>query len=179
MGILKQGLSKAVVAAAAGVAVSAAVIAAWVLWPGSGSGSGSANAAGPQARQYLDASACLLTGSSGVSPGTAGAQAWDAMESASLASHVMVSHLPSAEPADVPVLLNTLIERECGVIVVTGASQNQVTSAARANPGRHFILVTGGTATGSVAVLPNAVTVSAARASGRINQEVLALAGVS
>lgn len=177
MGRLKQGLLKAVVAAAAVVAVSAAVIAAWVLWPGSGSGS--ASAAVPQARQYLNTSACLLTGASGVSPGTVGARAWDAMESASVASRVMVSHLPSAEPADVPVLLNTLVERECGVIVVTGASQNQVTSAARANPGRRFILVAGGTATGSVAVLPNAVTVSAAAAPGRIDKEVLALAGAS
>ena len=171
MGILKLGLSKAVVATAAGVAVSAAVIAAWMLWP--------TTPAAPRARQYLNASACLLTGASGVSPGTAGAQAWSAMESASLASHVMISHLPSARAADVPVLLNTLVERECGVIVVTGASQNQVTSAARANPGRRFILVTGGTAAGSAAALPNVVTVSAAHASGRINQEVLALAGAS
>lgn len=177
MGILKQGRSKPVVAAATALTVSAAVIAGWVLW--SGSGSGSASAAVPQARHYLDASACLLTGASGVSPGTAGAQAWDAMESASSVSHVMVSHLPSAEPADVPVLLNTLVERECGVIVVTGASQNQVTSAARANPARRFILVTAGTAAVSAAVLPNAVTVSAAHASGRINQEVVALAGAS
>ena len=169
---MKQGSSKAVlVAAAAGVAVSAAVITAWLLWP--------APAAAPQARQYLHASVCLLTGPGGVTPGTAGAQAWSAMESASMASRVMVSHLPSAEPADVPVLLNTLIERECGVIVVTGASQDQVTSAARANPGRRFVLVTDGTAAGSAAVLPNVVTVSAAHASGRINQEVRALAGAS
>ena len=173
-GAVKQGSSKAaLVAAAAGVAVSAAVITAWLLWPAP------ASAAAPQARQYLHASACLLTGPGGVSPGTAGAQAWSAMESASAASHVMVSHLPGAEPADVPVLLNTLIERECGVIVVTGASPNQVTSAARANPGRRFVLVTDGTAAGSAAVLPNVVTVSAAHASGRINQEVRALAGAS
>jgi hypothetical protein len=101
------------------------------------------------------------------------------MESASQASRVMVSHLPSAAPADVPVLLNTLIERECGVIVVTDAAQNQVTSAARANPGRRFILVTAGAPADPVAVPPNAVTVSAARAPGRINQEVVALAGAS
>ena len=174
MGTLKRGSSKAVVAAAAGAAMSAAVIAAWMLWPAT-----SATPAAPQARQYLDASVCLLTGVSGVSPGTAGAQAWSAMESASVASHVMVSHLPSAEPAEVPVLLNTLIERKCGVIVVTGGSQNQVTSAARANPGRRFILVTDAAAAGSAAMLPNVVTVSAAHASGRINQEVLALAGAS
>ena len=170
MAMRKHGFSKAVVAAAA---VSAAVIVAWMLWPGS------ATVAAPRARQYLDATACLLTGASGVSRGTVGAQAWNAMESASLASHVMVSHLPSAEPADVPTLLNTLIERACGVIVVTGASQKQVTNAARANPGRNFILVTGGGAAGPVAVLPNAVTVSAARAAGRINEEVVALAGAS
>ena len=99
--------------------------------------------------------------------------------SVSVASRVVVSHLPSAVPAEVPVLLNTLVERGCGVIVVTGASQSRVTSAALADPGRRFILVTGGTAAKPVAVLPDAVTVSAARASGRINQEVLALAGVS
>ena len=174
MGIRKQGFSKAVVAAVAGVAVSAAGIAAWVLWPGSGPA-----AAAPRTRQYLDASACLLTGAGGVSPGTLGGQAWSAMESASLAGHVMVSYLPSAEPADVPALLNTLIERECGVIVVTSASQKQVTSAARANPGRRFILVTGGAPAGPLAALPNAVTVSAARAPGRINEEVVALAGAS
>jgi basic membrane lipoprotein Med (substrate-binding protein (PBP1-ABC) superfamily) len=169
---VKLGPSKAAVAAGAGVAVTAAVIAAWALWPAT-------PAAAPAARQYLNASACLLTGAGGVSPGTAGAQAWSAMESASAASRVMVSHLPSAKPADVPVLLNTLIERKCSVIVVTGASQDQVTSAARANPGRRFVLVTDGTAAGSAAVLPNVVAVSAARASGRISQEVRALGSAS
>ena len=99
--------------------------------------------------------------------------------SASVASRVMVSHLPSAVPAEVPVLLNTLVERGCGVIVVTGVARSRVTSAALADPGRRFILVTGGTAVEPVAVLPNAVTVSAADASGRISREVLALAGVS
>lgn len=170
---MKRGSLKALaVVAAAGAAVSVVGIAAWMLWPAS-------SASVPQARQYLNVSACLLTGAGGVSPGTAGAQAWSAMESASVTSHVMVSHLPSAGGADVPVLLNTLVERKCGVIVVTGASQSQVTSAARANPGRRFILVTGGGAAGSVAVLPNAVTVSAGLASGRISQEVLALASAS
>jgi hypothetical protein len=152
--------------------VSAALVAAWALWPAT-------PAAAPAARQYLDASACLLTGAGGVSPGTAGAQAWSAMESASAASRVMVSHLPNAKPADVPVLLNTLIERRCGVIVVTGASPDQVASAARVNPGRRFVLVTDGTAAGSAAVLANVVTVSGAGAAGRISQEVRALAGVS
>ncbi|HET9171595.1 MAG TPA: hypothetical protein VFN97_19300 [Actinospica sp.] len=170
---MKQGSSKAVKAALAGVALAAGALAAWALWPGPTA------AAAPQARRYLDASACLLTGASGVSPGTLGARAWSAMESASLTSHVMVSHLSSAAPADAPSLLNTLIERKCGVIVVTGASQSQVTSAARANPGPRFILVLDGAAAGPATVLPNAVTVSAARASGPINREVVALADAS
>ena len=171
--MVERGSVKAVVAAVVGVVLAGAAVVAWAVWPASTSG------AAPQARQYLSASACLLTGAGGVSPGTDGARAWSAMESASVSSRVMVSHLPSSTPADVPDLINTLIERRCGVIVVTGASLNQVTSAARANPKPRFILVTDGTSAGPVSVLPNAVTVSAARASGRINQEVVALAGAS
>jgi hypothetical protein len=167
---MRQGL---VWAAVAGTGVVTAFILAWVLWPRP------AAVSAPQARQYLDSSACLLTGSSGVSPGTPGGQAWHAMQSASLASHVMVSYLPSTQPAEVPALLNTLVERKCGVIVVTGAAQNQVTSAARANPGRRFILVSSSAAAGPAAAPPNAVIVSAANAAGRINQEVTALAGTS
>jgi len=172
---MKQGWTAAVVVAAAAMSV---LIAVWALWPRT------ATVAAPQtgqaqARQYLDASACLLTGSSGVSHGTPGAQAWRAMESASQASHVMVSYLPSAGPADVPALLRTLAERKCGVIVVTGGSSKQVTSAARANPGHRFILVTTIAAAGPPALPPNAVIVSAANAAGRINQEVTALAGAS
>jgi hypothetical protein len=161
---------KAAIAAMAAVAV---FITAWVLWLRPGT------AATPRARQYLDVSACLLTGSSGVAPGTPGAQAWHAMQSASLASHVMVSYLPDAGPANVPALLNTLVERRCGVIVVTGASRTQVTSAAKANPGRRFILVTSSTAVGPAAVPPNTVVVPVADASGRIDQEVTALAGTA
>lgn len=172
---MKQGWKAAVVAAAVAAVVFTAT---WVLWPRP------ATVTAPrttqyQARQYQDASACLLTGPSGVSPRTPGAQAWRAMQSASLASHVMVSYLPGTGPADVPALLNTLVERKCGLIVVTGASRNQLASAARANPGRRFILVTGTTAAGPAAVPPNAVVVSSADASVRISQEVTALAGTA
>jgi hypothetical protein len=167
---MRQGLVKAAIVT---VATAAAFITAWALWPGSGS------VAAPRARQYLNASACLLTGSGGITPGTTGAQAWHAMESASLASHVMVSYLPSTGPADVPAMLNTLVERRCGVIVVTGGSRIQVTSAAKANPGRQFILVTDSATAGPAAVPPNTVLVPAAGASGRIDQEVTALAGTA
>jgi hypothetical protein len=172
---MKQGWTAAVVVAAAAMS---GLIGAWALWPGTATVAASRTGQA-QARQYLDASACLLTGSSGISPGTPGAQAWRAMESASSASHVMVSYLPGTSPADVPALLNTLVERKCGVIVVTGGSSNQVTSAARANPRHRFILVTTIAAAGPAALPPNAVIVSAADVAGRVNQEVTALAGAS
>jgi hypothetical protein len=133
----------------------------------------------PRARQYLDVSACLLTGPSGIAAGTPGAQAWHAMRSASLASHVMVSYLPDTGPADVPAMLNTLVERRCGVIVVTGAIRTQVAGAATAHPGRRFILVSTSAAAGFAAMPPNTVVVSAADASGRIDQEVSSLAGAA
>ena len=91
----------------------------------------------------------------------------------------LVSYLPATGPADVPVMLNTLVERRCGVIVVTDATQVQVAGAAKANPGRHFVLVTTSTAAGSAPVPSNTAVVPAANASGRINREVTALAGTS
>lgn len=164
---------RVVKAGAATIAVVTVFVIAWVLWPRPGT------AAPPRARQYLDASACLLTESSGVTPGTPGAQAWHAMESASLASHVMVSYLPDSGAANVPVMLNTLVERRCGLIVVTGASRVQVTSAAKAHPAQSFILVTASAAAGPAAVPSNAVVVPVSDASGRIDQEVTALAGTA
>jgi len=165
---MRQGLVRAAVAAVAAVA---AFITAWVLWPGP------VAVVAPRARQFLDVSACLLTGSGGVTPGTLGARVWHAMQSASLASHVMVSYLPGTGAAGVPALLGTLVERRCGVIVVTGASRVQVAGAAEASPGRRFILVTGSTAAGPAVVPANTVVVPAAGASGRIVQEFTALAG--
>jgi hypothetical protein len=158
-------------AAIAAVAAMAAFAAAWAFWL--------SPAGPPRARQYLDVSACLLTGPSGIAPGTPGAQAWHAMQSASVASHVMVSYLPGMGPAGVPVMLNTLIERQCRVIVVTAATRTQVAAAAKANPGRRFILVGTSTAAGPAAVPPNTVVVPAADAPGRIDQEVSSLAGAA
>jgi hypothetical protein len=170
---MRQRLVKAAIVAAAAVAAVAVFITARTLWPRP------ATVAVPQARQYLNVSACLLTGSSGVAPGSPGAQAWQAMQSASAGSHVMISYLPGTAPADVLSLLNTLVERQCGVIVVTGGSRVQVADVAKANPGRRFVLVTTSTVAGPAVVPPNAVVVPLADASGRIDQEVSALAGTA
>jgi len=51
--------------------------------------------------------------------------------------------------------------------------------AAAVSPGRRFILVTGSTAAGPAVVPANTVVVPAAGASGRIVQEVTALAGTA
>lgn len=148
-------------------------VTAWVLWLRP------ATVAAPRTRQYLDASACLLTGAGGVTPGTPGARAWQAMESASAASHVMVSYLRAAGPADAPAMLNALVERRCGVIVVTGASRAQVAGAAKASPGHQFILLASSAVAGPAAVPPNAVVVPAGDASARIDQEITALASTA
>ena len=159
----------------AAVAVAAAVlfVVGWMLWPRP------AAVPAPTTRQYLDTSACLLTGPDGVAPGTPGAPVWQAIESASLASRVMVSYLPVARPADASAMLNTLVERKCGVIVVMDASRVQVASTATANPGHRFILIASSTVAGPAAVPPNAVVVPAADASGYIDQAVMALAGTA
>lgn len=150
-------------------AVVAAVLAGWALWP--------SPAPAPQARQYLDVSACLLTGPRGVTPGAPAAPTWAAMEKASLTTHVMVSYLPATVPTDVPVLLNTLVQRRCGMIVADGAPPGQVARAAKANPRQRFLLVS---SSGTEAAVPaNAVVVSAAAAPARIDQAFHALASAS
>jgi hypothetical protein len=149
-------------------AVLAAGFAAWALWP-------QPKTAAPQARRYLDVTACLLTSQSGITQGSSAAPVWASMERASLATHVMVSYLADTGPADVPAMLNTLIERQCGVIITTGADPGQVIDAARANPRQRFVLVAA-SGTPGLRVPPNAVAVSPANAPERVDQALRALA---
>jgi hypothetical protein len=151
-------------------AVLAAGFAAWGLW--------SRPAAAPQARQYLNATACLLTGKAGIAPDTPAAQEWASMEAASVATHVMVSYLPGTGPADVPVMLNTLIQRQCGVIITADASPAQVLNAAQAYPQQHFLLVTALSA-GALRVPRNAVVVPPASARQQIGEAIHALAAAA
>jgi hypothetical protein len=150
-------------------ACAAAVLVGWALWP--------RPAAVPQARQYLDASACLLTDSRGVAQGSAGAPVWASMERTSLATHVMVSYLPAMGSANVLMLLNTLVQRRCGVIITSGAPPAQVAKVARANPRQQFLAVT---SAGSAVPMPaNAAAVSAAAAPAHIHQALRALAAAA
>jgi hypothetical protein len=152
---------------AAGVIAIAVAAGAWALWP--------APAQVPQARHYLDVSACLLTGPGGIAPGTSAAPVWTAMESASLATHVMVTYLSDTGPADVGPMLNTLIERQCGVIVATSDAATNVIAAGQANPHQRFLLVTAPGAA-AVAGTPNTVVVPEAEAAGRIDNVIRSLA---
>jgi len=99
------------------------------------------------------------------------------MERTSLATHVMVSYLPATGPANVPVLLNTMVQRRCEVIITSGAAPAQVARVARANPGERFLAIT---STGSAFPMPaNAAAVSVAAAPARIHQALGALAAAA
>lgn len=157
-------------AAGAGAAVAVAVVLALTLSSGP-----PAAAPAAHARVYLNTTACLLTNPAGVSPGGPGAPVWAAMEKASVKTHVMVSYLPASGAAEVPGLLNTLVERRCGVIVATGTAPGRVAAVAKANPHQQFILVVeSGAAAGSLT--PNAQAVSAAAAPARVDQVIRTLA---
>ena len=160
-------LPRWLLAAGAAVVLAVAGIAAWALWP--------RPAAVAHARQYLDVSACLLTDPGGIAPGTPAAPVWAAMQSASLATHVMVTYLADTGPADIRPMLNTLIERQCGVIIATGTATPGVIAAGKANPHQRFLLVTTPGAA-AVAGTPNTAIVPAAAAPGRIDQLIRALA---
>ncbi len=155
---------------AVGAGAVAAGVLAWALWP-----SGPATA--PHARHYLNVTACLLTDSHGIAPGGPGAPAWAAMEQASLATHVMVSYLPGTGPGDAAVMLNTLAQRHCGVIITTGTATGQVLAAARAYPHQRFLLVASHPTADPAT--PNAAIVAAAGAPERIGQAIHALAAAA
>lgn len=153
-------------AVAAAAVLGIAGVVAWSVWP---------RPAPPHARQYLSVSACLLTDQSGIVAGSPAAPVWSAMQSASLATHVMVSYLPATGPADVTPMLNTLIQRNCGVIIATGTASSEVLAAGKANPHQHFLLV----AAPGAAAAPasgNTVVVSQSDAAGRIDQMIRSLA---
>jgi hypothetical protein len=149
----------------------AAGFAAWTLLP---------RTAVPRPRQYLDVSACLLTSAKGVAPGAVAASVWAAMETASEATHVMVSYLPDGAAADVPSMVNTLVQRHCGLIVTADTAAAPVIVAARANPQQQFIVVT---ATSIVTVQSpspaNLSTVAAASAPAQISQALHSLAAAA
>ena len=101
-----------------------------------------------------------------------------AMQSASLATHVMVSYLPDGGPGDATDMLNTLAERHCGIIIATGTAARPVLAAARAYPHQRFLLVAAHPTAGA-APTPNAAVVTVADAPQRIDQAIHTLASAA
>ena len=132
-------------------------------------------ATGASARHYLDATACLLTDPSGITPGAPGAPAWKAMQTASLATHVMVSYLPDTGPADSGVMLTSLVQRKCGVIITTARPVAKLIKAAKADRHQNFVLVAP-SGTAGLGKTSNTAIVSPAGAPARIDQAIRALA---
>jgi len=153
-------------AAGAAAVLAVAGVVAWLVWP---------QPAPPHARQYLSVSACLLTDQAGIAAGSPAAPVWSAMQSASLATHVMVSYLPATGPSDVSPMLNTLVQRNCGVIIATDSARSAVVAAGKANPHQRFLLVVA-PGTAAAAASSNTVVVSQSDAAGRIDQEIRSLA---
>jgi basic membrane lipoprotein Med (substrate-binding protein (PBP1-ABC) superfamily) len=159
-------LPRGLLAAGAVAVLAVAGVVTWSVWP---------RPAPPRARQYLSVSACLLTDRSGIVAGSPAAPVWSAMESASLATHVMVSYLSATGPADLAPMLNTLVQRKCGVIVATGAASSAVIAAGKANPRQRFLLVAA-PGPAAVAATSNTLVVSQADAAGQIGQVIRSLA---
>jgi hypothetical protein len=115
-------------------AVVVAIGVTWWLWP----------AEKPRARQYRDATACLLTGTNGVN----GAQAkpvWAAMRRASDTSLVKVQYLEVDGPQTVQnaaSYLASLAQSRCDVIVAVGdAPVGVLRRDASRFPGIRFVAV--------------------------------------
>jgi hypothetical protein len=122
-----------------------------------GSGSTPARALPPtRARTYLAFDACLLTGAQGLADPAAG-PVWAGMQDASLATHAKVSYLAVAGPQTVGNAIpyaNTLLQRQCNVIVGIGASQvDAVNATATANKAAKFVIVGGSSSAPNVTVV--------------------------
>ncbi len=101
----------------------------------------------PRAREYRDVNSCLLTGEQGIIAGTPAAPVWAGMQKASLETRTRATYVPvmgeqSAQNA-LP-HLNSLLQRQCDVVVAVGESQVEV---ARSEAGNHrairFVVVGG------------------------------------
>jgi basic membrane lipoprotein Med (substrate-binding protein (PBP1-ABC) superfamily) len=105
-------------AAGAGVLVLALVLTA-AFWPRG------RDLPPTRARVYTDASACLLTDSTGITTSPASA-VWAGMQSASVRTRTKVSYLAvsGGDSVDNAVpYVNTLVQRKCDLIIAVGADE--------------------------------------------------------
>ncbi|MGW7363621.1 BMP family ABC transporter substrate-binding protein [Streptomyces sp. NPDC054841] len=109
----------------------------------------------PRARQYKEFDACLLTGEKGIAAGTPAAPVWEGMQQASLETRARVNYVPVMGPQSAEnarPFFNSLVQRQCDVVLAVGAPQVEVTTAgAKQHPKVRFVVVDGapGAAAGS------------------------------
>ncbi|MFD9303251.1 BMP family ABC transporter substrate-binding protein [Streptomyces sp. NPDC060048] len=110
----------------------------------------------PRARQYKEFDACLLTDEKGIVTGAAAAPVWEGMQKASLETRARVTYVPViGEPsaATARPFFNSLMQRQCDVVLAVGAPQVEVTEAgAKEHPKARFVVVDGSRTAGNVTV---------------------------
>ncbi|MDO0914299.1 BMP family ABC transporter substrate-binding protein [Streptomyces sp. DT2A-34] len=153
-------------AGGAAVVVVLGVLGAWFLTGGQD------GPPDPRARQYTEVDACLLTGEKGIAPGTPAASVWEGMRKASLETRARVNYVPVTGPQSVDNVrpfFNSLIQRQCEVVLAVGTSQVQVTRAAAGkNPDVRFVVVDGTSGTKAV----HAGNVTVAKPGGSVKETV-------
>jgi hypothetical protein len=157
--------------ALAAVAGLAAVMAWWLVTP--------ARYVPPaRQRQYLSFAACLLTGPAGLAD-PASAPVWAGMQSASLATRAKVEYLAVTGPAteaNAMIFLNTLVMRQCNVVLAAGSPEVAAVAAkVAALPHVRFVTVGGAAGPGNLTVLaPGRAQVVSSAVDGAVRQAVAA-----
>ncbi|WP_329105021.1 hypothetical protein OG792_31410 [Micromonospora sp. NBC_01699] len=132
----------------AGAVVGVAGLLTWALWPSS--------APEPLARQYGEATACLLTDEHGVT-GAEAAAVWAGMREASEATLTKVQFLEVDGPQTVDnakTYLASLVQSRCDLVLAVGAGPvSAVDAEAKRFPNARFALVGGGTAAPNVSLV--------------------------
>ncbi|MFJ8662209.1 BMP family ABC transporter substrate-binding protein [Streptomyces sp. NPDC093795] len=99
----------------------------------------------PRARAYEDYDACLLTDERGIVSGAPAAPVWEGMQAASLDKRIRVTYVPvmgEQSVANAVPFLNGLVQRNCEIVVASGAPQVTAAEAAvEKNPKIRFVTV--------------------------------------
>ena len=134
----------------------------WLLWP-------SPATPQPRARQYLDYTACLLTGAQGIAEPDA-APVWAGMQQASLATHAKVQYLPVTDPPTIEnasAFLAGLAQGNCDLVFAAGAKPTAAADLrAGAFPNVTFYVLARGTDSGNLTHLDDSTP---ARSQARVN----------
>ncbi len=129
-----RGVAAVIVALAAGLT--------WALWPFGDN---------PRAREYREATACLLTPAGGLSNPEV-APVWAALQDVSLATRAKVQYLEidgPQTPDNARGYVSSLAQNRCDVVLTVGtAASGAVASTAAAYPNLRFLVV--GAAVGDV-----------------------------